>query len=365
MIIFFKVPYRLPPGEKPYFLGRLHNAFVKNTEESLSDLKLSGGVKFHYHTSGDLTVKNTNLPNKTFLKKTSFYANRTFITFPFREIKDRKQLRLLKSKPKHEWPSSYRTAKKMMYFGKIGSGTRTPVGGAPGIVGKVYTIDSAAFDDLLTIYFQLRPAIKAGVAQVLPSFPDTAKMFRNKNLGLTSANFQLPDLQEQFYESEIESIGLSRGPSGLSHLLLPHFTNIPFERLLEIREKENDIYWEFQRRLERMLFGASEIESETIILNFLKDVDSGVRELHRKFKDIEATYKRKNIYMLIKFLSVGLSMMAPIDPEAKKTIATIIGGISAFDYLTTKEDKAKAMYENRNNQFYLPWLVFKNTVGNK
>jgi len=230
---------------------------------------------------------------------------------------------------------------------------------------EYYTIDSAAFDDFLTIYFLLRPAIKAGVAQVLPSFPDTVKMFRNKNLGLTSANFQLPDLQEQFYESEIDSIGLSRGQSGLSHLLLPHFTNIPFERLLEIREKENDIYWEFQRRLERMLFGASEVESEAIILNFLKEVDSGVRELHRKFKDIEATYKRKNIYMLIKFLSVGLSMMAPIDLEAKKTIATIIGGISAFDYLTTKEDKAIAMCKNRNNQFYLPWLVFKNTVGNK
>jgi hypothetical protein len=351
--------YRLPPGEKPLFLGHLYKTFVRNVDDSLSNLKTTGGVKFHFETSGDLTTRHTNLPNGAFLKKTSFYANRSFITFPFQEIKNRKQLRILKDKPKHAWPKAYQAARKMMLFGHLKAGIRTGYGGIPGIAGKVYTIDSAAFDDMLTVFFRLKPAIKAGVAQILPSFPDTKKQFKNKNLGLTSANFKMPELQRQFYENEIDTPNFTREPSGLSHLLLPHFTNIPFERLLEIREKEIDLYWEFQRRLENMLRGASEIESEALILNYLRDVDSGVRELHRKFKDIHATYKRKNIYMLIKFLSVGLTMFAPLDAEVKKALATIIGGISAFDYLTTREDKAKAIYENRSNQFYLPWLVFK------
>lgn len=349
--------YKLPPGVRPYFLGRLYKAFTQNTDEAIMSAKNSGGVKFHFQSTGNLNDINHNVPNKAFLKKASFYANQTFITFPFKEISDRKQLRLLQEKPQHAWPNAHQAMKKQMYFGEITSGTRTPIGGTVGITGKVYSIDVGAFDDLLTTFFTLKPAIKAGIAQILPVFPDEVARFKDKRLGLTCANFSLPELQNQFYETDL--LSATRRPSGLSHLLLPHFTNVPLERVLEIRDQEADLYWEFQRRFERLLVGASRVESETIILNFLRDVDLGVRELHRKFKDIEVTYKRKNIYMLLKFMSIGLTFLAPVEPEVRKAIAAVVGGISSFDYLTTKEDKAKNLYETRGTQFYLPWLIFK------
>ncbi len=231
------------------------------------------------------------------------------------------------------------------------------------ITGKVYRLDHAAFDDLLTVTLRLRPAIEAGISQVLPAFPDSTKRFQAKSLGLTSANFHLEELLTQFNEFDSDESSL-RTSSGLSHLLLPHFSRVPIERILEIREKESDLYAAFQRRMENMLRGASQTDSETRILEYLRDVDMGVRELHRKFQDVQKLYKRRNIEMLVKFIAAGMVVLSPLDVAAKASIASILGGISAFDYMTTKREEANSHLELQSDKFYLPWLIFRAGLDN-
>lgn len=350
--------HRLPAGQQPYFVRRLYKAFVENLGNTVDAVKAEGGVKFHFRTSGDLTASHTNVPTDAFLKKTAFYANRTIVSFPFEEVTRAEQTRLLKNKPHSQWPSKRLRKDRPILFGEIASDPRMASRGTVAVTGKVYTIDRAAFDDLLTVLARLRPAIEAGVSQVIPTFPDVEQVLRSRRLGLTSANFHLPELNKQFSEDSLLHSHPGRAPSGLSHLLLPHFTNVPFERILEIRERESVLYQEFQRRLERVLLDSMGTDSEAKILGFLRDVDAGVRELHRKFSDIEANYRRKSIYMLVKFIAAGMVLMAPVDPVIQKSIAGIVGSMNAFDYLTAREEVAKSKTELRSNQFYLPWLVF-------
>ena len=350
--------HRLPPGTKPYFIRRLFRLFMSTKEDIYKDLNNSGGVKLHFGASGYLDDPNPNIPSETFLKKMAFYSNRTLITFPFRQITNKQDLRALEKKSQKAWRT--REAKTML-FGEIAT-DRDIYGGYVYATGKVYTVDPIAFDDLLKIACNLRPAINIGAAYLLPSFPDSRKQFENKRLGLTSANFQLKDLQIQFNESLEGDNYEARNKSGLTQLLLPHFSNVPFERIIEIRLKEENLYTEFQRRMENLLFGSSQLESENLLLSYMREVDEGVRELRRRFYEIQQNYNRRSIYILIKFVSAALVLMAP--SEAREAISAILGSTSLFDYFTIKEEKAKELYETRSNKFYLPWLVFKSKKQN-
>jgi hypothetical protein len=113
-----------------------------------------------------------------------------------------------------------------------------------------------------------------------------------------------------------------------------------------------------QRRLERVLHDCSDTDSEAKVLEFLRDVDQGVRELDRRFHDIQRMYGR-NVAFLVGYLSVGLTLFAPLDPEAKGTLASIIGGLNSFSFLTSKQEEAEAKTNLRGDSFYLPWRVFR------
>lgn len=334
---------RLPRNQKEYFLRRLYKGFTSAQDDILDDLKNTGGLKFHFQSNGDLGSGSANIPNQTFLTKSAFYANRTLVTFPLREVTNRSQLRSIAGMPRHEWPSIQPAYKSLMRFGKDDC--------------QHYLIDRAAFDDLIVALFELKPAIECGVATVLPVFSDTTRLFRKKSLRLTAANFRDHELHAQFFEHG--SLEQGRSQAGLSQLLLPHFAGVPLERILEIREKETDLYCEFQRRIERMLAGASSTDSEAKIIEFLRDVDSGVREIDRRFREIQAAYRRKNVMILLQFMGVGLAAFVPIDAEARKSLAGILGSISLFDYIKTKEAKSESLSGMRANACYLPWLIFK------
>ena len=148
----------------------------------------------------------------------------------------------------------------------------------------------------------LRPALRSGAAYLLPVFPDMKKRLREKRLGLTPANFRMRDLQVQFSETDVAA---SRQQSGVTELLLPHFANIPFERILEIRDHEELLYVEFQRRLQDLIYNASATQSEQRILGFMREVDGGVREMRRQFIEIQRHYQRKNVLLLVKLVEFG------------------------------------------------------------
>lgn len=340
---------RLPPKDKPYFVRRLYKAC--DSESKLLDVELQhlGGAKFHFAASVGNRNPGHNVPTSAFLNKLLFYSNKTLITFPFNTITHLGTLG-----ERTEWAAYQRHQKNqsLMLFGEF-----TTTGGNIGTTGKNYAIDPDSFKRLVQLLLKLKPALSSGVVHVLPNFPDIDTLTYNEKHGLVSANFQLKSLKQQFDEILLKPSMGRRSRLGLTQLLLPHFERVPLERVLEIRLKEQELYWEFQRRLESLFHGASQMERESTLLALMKETDEGVRELHRKFLEIRKNYRRKNIYMLVKFISAGLVLFAPI--EAKETITSLLGGLSAFEYLTSHEEYARERYKTRNNKFYLPWLVFR------
>jgi hypothetical protein len=355
--------YALKPGDQPYFVNRLYKALSRNTTETVQAAKADAGVKFHFQTSGDLTSAHPNVPSDVFLKKLAFYANRTFISFPFKKLSRAEESRVLKASPEHSWPPK-RQRSGPFYFGALTT-HHTPKGGVVRATGrKLYALDANAFRDFLTVTTGLRPALDAGASYVIPIFPDQKNLLRGRRLGLTPANFTKPELERQFWEEPAEERegAERRSPRALSHLLLPHFSNVPFERILEIRTKESALYDDFQQRFARALGEASKTDSDARILEFLRDVDDGVRMLEARFNEIGAAYRRRNISLTLRFVAAGMVWMTPADLEVKKTITEMIGGLSAFEYVSARNDVISDKAALRSERFYLPWLVFNSSA---
>ena len=170
--------YRLPAGQQPYFIRRLYRAFIDNVASTVDEVKAVGGVKFHFRTSGDLSIANTNLPTEAFLKKTAFYANRTIVSFPFEEVTRAEQTRLLRNKPTSQWPSKRLQRNKPFLFGEIASDPRMAARGTVAVTGKVYTIDRAAFNERLDLLVAELAVVRREGAAVRVARPDRAvKMF--------------------------------------------------------------------------------------------------------------------------------------------------------------------------------------------
>lgn len=352
--------YKLPPGKRTYFISRLYKAFDKNRQEAFQDLSIAGGVNFHFETSGDLTNQETNLPTNAFLKKLCFYSNRMLVTFPFKEVRKPEETRLLKGVHKKAWTKSKFKQSRPIIFGPISS-KRTPIGGMLYAHGKTYTLDNQAFCDFLESITLLRPAVDAGLAYFLPSFPDDKVQMRRLNRHLTSANFSLSELDRQFNESELYDSDQIHFDGDLLNLYLPYFKDVPIERILEIRDKQQDMYNEFQRYLENLIGGIEKDEAEEKLLLFLRDVDTGIRELNRSFTSAQKEYFRKDIVLGLGILSTGLALYASAEwgQELAKYVAGATGGATGMKLLSGIADKSTAFSKHSDDRFYLPWLVHK------
>jgi len=178
---------------------------------------------------------------------------------------------------------------------------------------------------------------------------------------LTSANFSLEELNHQFQEYDLYDSDLVRFEGHLLNLYLPYFKDVPIERILEIRDKQGDMYNDFQRYVQNLLAGVDQDETELRLLGFMKDVDTGIRELNRLFESTQREYYRKNIVLGLGVLSTGLALYASAEwgQEIAKYIAGATGGATGLKLLSSTADKANAMAKQAEDRFYLPWLVHK------
>jgi hypothetical protein len=229
-----------------------------------------------------------------------------------------------------------------------------------GVVGGIaYSLDPAAFADFLKVVSQTRPAINAGLTYLLPAFPNKKKDFRRISKCLVPANFKLEDLNRQFEEQELTEPNGVRFDGDLLNLYLPYFTSIPLERILEIRDQQQDMYNDFQRYLENLLNGLSAEEAETKFLGVLRDIDTGIRELEKKFRSLKTEYGRKDIYMSIGILCTGLAIFASIEwgKDIAQMIAGATGSATGIQFMSGLGEKKKARAAIADDRFYLPWLI--------
>ena len=344
--------HRLDGDDKAYFINRLYKIFDYNRALLDQELRMSGGLKLHFQTAGAASSLRSNTPTEAFLKKAAFYANHTVITYPFKDIatSNWRWGRDGRSRPPSERP---------IYFGRTKG--RAPVYYTGRNETRGYMVDTKDFDDFLSVLNKLEPALGTGFIHLVPTFSSEKRPYQEGHLGLVSANFNRKDLEDQF--NEFQTIKSNRQRIAVPSLLLPHLTNVPFERIVEIRNKEEALYLDFQRRLENVIYNAKELDSETILFEFLKEIDEGVREIRAKLDEAKRRFRQKNINLLIKFLTIGLVALSP--PEARKALMAAIGGITAFDYLNVREEKSVAMEEIKGSRFYLPWLVFRTDSDKK
>lgn len=336
---------RLRPGDRTHFVRRLFKAADIELQTAAREIPHLGGLKLHYETS-EYSGYLANAPSPTFLKRLLFYSNRSLISFPFQVFQHPRVLR-----GRRRWDS------ERMYFGDILSLGRRAHGGSLGEVRKSYWIDRAAFDAFVNLCCRTAQMLDTGYVNLVPIFPDSERNLRRGSLGLTSANFRLRALQTQFEERVNLPSAPRRSALGITNLLLPHFSRVPIDRLVEIREREANRYLAFQRKLESLLSDAETTTSEERLLQFLREVDGGVRELDAHFRQIQKDYRRRNITLGIKLLMAGLVMYAPV--EAKEVIGTIVGGMSGLEFLSSVETCAQEKSRAQESDFYLPWLIFK------
>jgi hypothetical protein len=222
-----------------------------------------------------------------------------------------------------------------------------------------YYIDPAAFRDFLEIVTSLKPAIDADLTYLLPAFPDKKADLRRISRKLIRANFTLPELKRQFLEEDLVERSGWRFDGDLLILYRPYFTKIPLERVLEIRDHQQDMYNAFQRYLQNLLAGFSQEDTETKLLSTLRDIDTGIRELDKKFQSVRTDYRRKDIFMGIGVLSTGLALIAGIEwgKDLAQTIASVTGAATGMQFFSAFGEKKKAMGSIAEDRFYVPWLM--------
>lgn len=335
---------KLAPDRKKNFVKLFYKSISKTAAETLANIRVAEGVKFHFRTGPG--ARNT--PTNAFLAKSAFYANRTLITYPFRDIEDKRELEEFKDK--HRSAREINTAHRLYVKGPPGSFKK----------GEDYKLDVAELREFIDLFISHRPAIESGVADVIPLFPHTENKVKNKRLGLLSANFSSRELHEQFFESQGPCDAKRESSPIVPRLLLPHFSNVPIERVLEIREREKKLYDEFQSKLKTLLEDASQAQSESKILGYMREVDTGVRELHIRFKEIKKKQRLKKLELSIGFSTNVLVPFIPIDPVFQHALKVVFGGTAIFQFFTAVNEFRRQESSLSDDQFYIQWLLFKN-----
>lgn len=293
--------FRLNVSDRYTFLSRVKSSAEHLTEDVLTELRGTSGLKMHFRVNRHPELGWQNIPNEIFAKKIAFFASKSVITFPFEEVAHWKRDDL---------------------------------------------------HSLLTLLCITRPFLKEGLVSILPanqkSGPKTSELLSDK-YGLVSANFHLDKLEDQFEEKCCKA--------HVANLYIPYFNGIKPEDVIRLRHEEKLLYDGFEHRLSKLLSTHSDLSNEEKLLEELYEVDQHVRQLTTKFEAIQEAYRRKNIYMLIGFATVGLVMFFP--PGIVPALAPVLGtsGITMLAYLQSKLDHANNKKGLKEDEFYLLWRL--------
>jgi hypothetical protein len=93
----------------------------------------------------------------------------------------------------------------------------------------------------------------------------------------------------------------------------------------------------------------------------LRDVDTGIRELEKKFRSVKKEYSRKDVYMGIGVLCTGLAMFAGLEwgKDIAQLIAGATGTATGIQFSANLSDKRKAHAALADDRFYVPWLIHR------
>ena len=346
--------YALPPGTQSAFVSRLYSELEDHAKKGIESIKLADGLKLHFVVKELPDEGFSNLPTDAFFRKTCFYANKTLVTFPFRDSE-----RSSHEVVRRGHSTTLKHDKEIVSFGKFRT-RRGGYGGEVQEVGKNHHLYRAEFNAFLHLLCTARPFLDSGFLTIVPSYQPEAKRFNIRTkarFGLHSANFHLDELRRQFEEEGYENLELGTGV--VPYLLLPYFSNMSSEDVLTVRQEEDYLYSDFQRKLAGLLGGLPDLDSEKKLLDHLKEIDDGVSKLIRSAEAIRKAERKRDMTALLGFVAIGLVTLLPAASAA--AVGALLGtsSFSVFKYIEARRQTDPVKARLKEDEFYLMWRLLE------
>jgi hypothetical protein len=347
------------PEEKHYFVTRLYKCFERGLDNLGNELAQLRGLKLHYSRDLRSSIFLGTRLEDTFYKKLTFFTSQSVITCPIEEestnIRTSKSKRMADRERYDSATLRELRAQGIYLFGDVKANQRKH-GGEVHVRGNFYKVDRKALAELIETIISLREAIKHRLVYILPSLPDKQRELRVafRQGKVTRGNFSRDDLVRQFTERDLVP-GDTHIDVGLTQVYLPHITNIPLNRIIELRETEIRAYSDFQIALEDFVYGSQNTASEEKILEFLKHLDEAIRSIRADIERIQRKWKITREELIIKYLSVGF--VALLARQHAAALMPFFGAVTAFDFLKSNREFRLQKLDAVPDEFYAVWKI--------
>lgn len=151
-----------------------------------------------------------------------------------------------------------------------------------------------------------------------------------------------------------EDKNIFENPSQI-HLLLPYIKNIDEYTLAKIKEEYFDQLIMFYRCAEKLFEDSKATDSESKLLDLMKQVDYEVRKMCKIYEGLVEKRKSRGIELCLGMSIMALSLLCPA--ELSQSILTAVGGTKALKgvwYLLDHKDNFNQM---KKCDFFVPWYI--------
>ena len=174
-----------------------------------------------------------------------------------------------------------------------------------------------------------------------PSNINWSDIIREKRISLTHR-----ELKAQLQENRTEI--------GMGKLYLPHLQNVPAEVLFKLRQDE-DAFSRFQHALSNFLKKSQESDTESKLLDCMKEVDYHIHMLNQQFKNIKKMRALRTRNVTLQLFGLGLVQLVPVEFAADLT--KFLGSITAFQAIEHFVSFREKFDKLKENDFYFPWRI--------
>lgn len=169
---------------------------------------------------------------------------------------------------------------------------------------------------------------------------------------LLPVDLEYDAVSNQFFESGAE--GGAR-PNAFVTLYLPHVSMLSIDSIVKLREEEKNPFILYQRWLSDFFRKSSEATTEQVLLDCMKEVDSGIRRIDAAFHTLKKKHRYHELSIGLGLTTAILCLIAP--PEVAEFVRAAVGGatgVSALQYFSMRGSELDTV---KGSDFYFPWLL--------
>jgi len=284
---------------------------------------------------------------RTLGKKLSIYSANTAIEIPKLEVDQKGKLAYDYSRLKKD--KEYRSKKIKQFYRQF--------------LSPYLVLKKCIENDMLAVIpkgFDVNSVIKdfsvdhplTKVGKIRKSFK--IEKFRKRN-SLIDDRFKViyptrKDLISNFFESK----DVFDNPSQMT-LFLPYIRNVDEYTLSKIKEDYLDHLIPFYRSAEKLFQESQATDSESKLLDLMKEVDYQVRVMNNLYKSLIEKRTHKGIELSLGMSVIALSLLCPT--ELGQSILAAVGGTKALKGVWYLFDYNDSINQMKRSDFFIPWYI--------